>query len=1487
VTRLPLHLIALVCLWLTSISGAAVLSIDVNDATDSPTDTAPGFSDYELLDDTLNLPPFSIDINPSSGAALDDVHRATPADVGGLTLAPLFRDCIFAAGDNTANFYRVGLDATIGGLTPGKRYTITAWSFDSGSVGTRTSDWSVVGLGGPQFAVNNYTFDGSAPPAGDTSNRISVTTYANESGRVILRGRPNAQGTTAQVFLNGFTVDELPDAPVLATPVLALDFNDRAATGGINTQSGFSEFTLTGADGTTPTTTSRAFGTYTAVVTSVGGTLDDRPRTTPTNSGPFTDSLLVKDFVFTSSVSAGQGVDLRVQGLTANQTYLVELWSFDTGSPGARTSDWMVNGSTLWDDYVFNGSNSPATNDDCKMVGAFVASATGELLISGRVLAGAAAASVFLNSVRISDLAPAAVVDLGRPIISEFLAENSNGITDEDGDASDWIEIWNTTANAVDLSGWHLTDSATDHTKWTFPPGVTLASQARLRVWASGKDRKTNPAALHTSFALNKASGTYIGLFRPGGVTAAIEYTQLPGQREDISYGVSGTSNPLTFGYFQPPTPGAPNGTAVPGFVADTQFDLSRGFYSAPIAVHVTCATPNAAIHYTLDGSPPTEGSTPYPGAAGIPISKTTVLRVRAFLSPLQPSNIDTQTYIFLSQVQNQPANPGAPWPTTWGTDSEVGGTVPADYEMDPAVVTTTLPGYSVTDALAALPTFSVALTPSDFHSIGNGIYTNPKSVGDAWERACSIEFIDGTEGFHTSCGIRVHGNSSRRPFRMQKHSFRLAFRANYGDGRLNYKLFDDTSVRQFNRLILHAFFTDGWGLVSWDANRYRPNDSIYFRDPFMKKCWSDMGWPNISGRFVNVYINGLYWGVYELGERVDASFLADHLGGAGTDYDLLADFTALQAGTTTAWDQLFALVNSADLTQQANYENAASRVDLANFADYYLLHVHGDSEDWPHHNGYAYRNKAVGADNRWRFLVWDQEITFDSSVNVDRLSDNAQNTTTDKTAGRLYQRLKLSPEFRLLFADRAHKHLHNNGPLTLSKEQARWQAFADELDKGIVAESARWGDTADATPYGNAVTPPGKTVFTRETDWLPTVSSVKNTHFPNLHNTATAWSTITKLKNRGLYPATEAPTFSQFGGNVPANYQLSITGGTGTIYYTLNGNDPRQAFTSAAVGTAYTGPITLTQTGTVKARVLNGTVWSPATETVFIVGTAAKAGNLAVTEVNYNPATTQDEEFVELMNTGTESIDLTDVSFLGMTFVFADGTLLGAGERILVVRNQAAFVARYGAASRIAGQYTGALDDSGEELAVIDAGGADIVRFTFNDKAPWPTAPDGNGRSMVLRGPTLDPKIASNWRSSASAGGNPGGQDAVAFTGNPTADDDQDGLSALFEYSVGGSDSVPGDVPRPVLGTTSVDSASGTEWYLTIESRQNLAADGATLVAEFSSDLITWSSEPAKVVYMGETSDGNGVTTRRWRAADPISSASRQFLRVRPVQAQ
>ena len=126
------------------------------------------------------------------------------------------------------------------------------------------------------------------------------------------------------------------------------------------------------------------------------------------------------------------------------------------------------------------------------------------------------------------------------------------------------------------------------------------------------------------------------------------------------------------------------------------------------------------------------------------------------------------------------------------------------------------------------------------------------------------------------NCKIEVHGNSSRRPWRMQKHSLRITFTSDQGAARLNYPLFPESPVSNFNKLVLRACFTDSWGLVSWGSSRYRPNDSQYIRDVWMKKSLQAMGQTSSHGNFVHLYVNGLYFGLHNLTERLEDDFFSN-----------------------------------------------------------------------------------------------------------------------------------------------------------------------------------------------------------------------------------------------------------------------------------------------------------------------------------------------------------------------------------------------------------------------------------------------------------------------------------------------------------------------------------------------------------------------------------------------------------------------------------
>ena len=593
-------------------------------------------------------------------------------------------------------------------------------------------------------------------------------------------------------------------------------------------------------------------------------------------------------------------------------------------------------------------------------------------------------------------------------------------------------------------------------------------------------------------------------------------------------------------------------------------FSHDRGFYSQPFDLRLFTHRSGASIRYTLDGSEPSEQhGFLYDPATPIPIITTTQVRAVSYIAGLPCSTVATYTYIFVRDVVQQPANPSG-WPTDWGYSSDAQAVVPADYEMDPRVVDNTVAGYSVRDALLDIPTLSIVMNLDDFIHDDTGIYANPQS---RWERKCSVEYIlpDGSEGFQETCKIEIHGNASRRPYRMQKHSFRLTFTSEYGVSKLRYPLFDDTDVDEFNQLVLRACFTDSWGLVSWSSSRYRPNDSQYLRDIWMKDSLRDMGQPSSHGNFVHLYVNGLYFGLYNLTERIAEEFFASHLGGEPEDWEINKDF-----GTPrTRWNAMMAM----DPSTSEGYTQMQSTLDMENFADYMLLHFYADAEDWPHHNGYAAAN-AVSGDGRFRFFVWDQEIVLDYHGRAASRIDNAQGV------GALFQKMRTSEAFRLLFADRVYKHCFNDGALSVQASQARYLTLAGQIDKAIVAESARWGDTQMSTPYGNRIEQPtplnnadhnlyppvphGPDYYlTREDSWLVELDHVVQNYIPAIHNTANSYAILKLFRDKALYPEIDPPKLHvneavQHGGYADRGDTLILTGQGGDIYYTLDGTDVR-----------------------------------------------------------------------------------------------------------------------------------------------------------------------------------------------------------------------------------------------------------------------------------------------------------------------------------------
>ena len=971
-------------------------------------------------------------------------------------------------------------------------------------------------------------------------------------------------------------------------------------------------------------------------------------------------------------------------------------------------------------------------------------------------------------------------VDVSELLINEFMAANDGGNTNNPnswypianqipGTSDDWIEILNTGAGTLNLGGWHLTDNAGNPNKWTFPPDTNLGSGGYLIVYASGDNELDANGNLHTNFSLS-GNGEYVALVRPN-LTVASAFgpgaSDYPNQSDDISYGLHpATSDPV---FFTSPTPGSANDSNGLARVEDTKFSPDRGYYDTAISVAISTITPGTTIYYTTDGSVPVDDlgnptSTATAYSAPIPVTQTTAVRAAAVKVGFAPTNIDTHSY-FLFDIDNANANgtDSAGLNTPFLQQTRPSGWGGGDYNMDTRISqeAASASGHATSTAqtmllgLRDIPTFSIAMHRDDFNG-RNGINSN------AGNRSlivpCSAEFIptagDSREDWQINCAIKVFGGASRS--RSPKHSLNLRFRSEYGPSKLREALFPDSEVEEFNSIAFRSGYNNSW--IHWSGSQRERGSMI--RDQWMRESMLDMGSPAAGeGMMVHMFINGLYWGVYNLCERPEASHYAAHNGGNEDRLDARNAGSTID-GNTTAYNAMKDYINNQS-GQPDYWTKVQQMLDIDHFIDYQIINKYGGNSDLSSGNNWRSAGGGpfpVGQPEDmapWQIYSWDGERTMESA--------GSTSTPTDPMGVR--GALQGNTEYQIRFADRLQKHFFNGGALTPAATKARWMKYANDLDRAIIAESARWGDTKG-------------TLYTRDNHWLTEQSRLYNTYFPGRSNT------VFNAYN-SLFPNTDAPVFRvngtpQYGGEIPSGSTLTITATSGTIYYTVDGSDPR--LEGGAINTASTtahrsgSTVTLPASGPLRMRARSGSEWSALEESTFYLERLAGPGDLAITEIHYNPYRSDalervagaalavprsfdnpdDFEFIEVCNISGEALNLDGVTFTeGIEFTF--GVIsIPAGGYVVLVKDAEAFGVRYPSVTP-AGTFTGNLDNAGESLVLDSASAGPILVFTYDNSGQWPGRPDGNGSSLELISTVGSYLDSENWRPSSEFNGSPG----------------------------------------------------------------------------------------------------------------------------------
>ena len=1094
-------------------------------------------------------------------------------------------------------------------------------------------------------------------------------------------------------------------------------------------------------------------------------------------------------------------------------------------------------------------------------------------------------------------------IETGGPVISEFMADNANTLEDEDTDSPDWIEIYNGQNATVNLTGYRLTNVQGNNALWTFP-SVSMGPYSYKIVYASGKNRTVATGQLHTNFTLQKESG-YLALVKPDGVTIATEF--LYGlQYEDVSYGEKGPAR--TLGYLQPSTPGVKvpytTAQAAGGPAEDVVWSRTGGIITGPTPVTITApVAAGSTVRYTTDNTEPGSASPVY--GAAFNVTATTNLRARIYTPGLLPGPVTSRTFLLIDSTL-----------TNYNGSGQVFSSHLPIIVLDSFGV----PVDSYTDAANRPYRYSYAVTLDKDAVSGRASLTQP------------VVDFQGRGGTHvrgsSSAGFPQHQYAWETWDNSGNDKDAAIFGMPAESDWILYAPYDDKVL--FRNFLIYSRMRqltggDGFAMrtrfceVFFNQEPGQPVSASDYRGVYVLMEKIKIGKDRVDLQKINSLTTDA--------TAITGGYILKHDRINATDtYINTAGGVEVGSVDPDAW-------NSAQTSYiQTYFNNFETALNGANFGDPVLgYQAYIDRDTFIYNQWFIEIAKQIDGYRLSQFFwkdrggkvkngpVWDYNLALS---NADYLEGYVP-------TGWYYTQIGGAD---YAWYPRLHQHTTGASPYELRHWDLYW-----ELRRGLFATAAILGEIdAEASTLLNGSTtrvtnsmaalPPlqENAVMRHYRKWpvlgiylWPNAPGYAQRIYFNSNGVASTgevdfmkdWLTqrLTWIDNQyftgtAIY---RPPDLSSYGGNVNAGTQLTMSaytgtppGGytyaTGTIYYTTNGTDPRGS-NGAPAGTAYSGALTLSTSQTVKARLYNAGNWSPASTAAFVVNAVpASAANLVVSELMYSPTvasaaeiaagySTNDFEYIELLNVSAGNVDLSNIAFTeGVLFNFGTNNpallTVPPGGRVVVVGGTNAFLARYGnnPAVKVAGAFTGSFSNGGEQITLVGATGATIAQFTYGDIEPWPVDADGAGYSLVLNNPAagVNYNNGASWRSSAQAGGTPGLASGASFTGQANGDTDGDGIKDFFEYGTGSNLNSAASRSLPIVTIAPFTLISGTDNYLRMDYRRNLAADGVNFTVQYSESLGTWANDASAVTYVGTHNNGDGTATVTWRSTQPVSAA-------------